>query len=235
MPYTYILLDSDETIMDFQAAQRHALSSALAQYGWPYDKDIHDIYEQINQRAWKEFERGEITKEQLRILRFQRFFKRMGWQEKAKELGYGEFHKVYMGYLGECADLLPGALEFVRDMSREGRIYILTNGFLETQRNRFGISPVTKYISGIFVSEETGFQKPQKEYFDYVFSHIEGFEKKKAIMVGDSLSSDIKGANQAGVKACWYNPRRAVNDGTASADYEVQNYDELRAVIRGEI
>ena len=148
------------------------------------------------------------------------------------------FNREYLHNLGYGTQPLPHALELCQALSALGcRLYILTNGLSGPQRRRLAGSGLTPYLSDIFVSEETGFQKPRKEFYDYVFARIPDFAKSRALMVGDSLSSDMEGARNAGVDACWYNPKgkTAPPDLLAPAGpirYEIRELMELVEILR---
>lgn len=229
MRYTYILLDSDNTLMDFDAAENYAIAKTLEDFSCPCTELAKETYTEINAELWEQFNKGLVAREVLMVERFRLFFERMGFPKA----DYGEVNECYKRNLGSRSDLIPGALEFCREMSREAKLYILTNGALQVQRDRFSRSPLTQYVEDIFISELTGFQKPQKEYFDYVFERICGFEKEKAIMIGDSLTSDIAGANNAGIVSCWYNPFGKEGVDGIHCDYTVRNYEQMKRVIRG--
>lgn len=231
--YQFILLDADNTIMDFDKAQDYALEYMLKKYRFEWNQQIKSCYEQINHKLWESFNRGQIKKEQLLQERFIQFFERMGWaREFEKSHSYHQFNQEYVYHLGDCPDLIEGAFEFLQEMNQECELYIVTNGVTITQTRRLKASGIGPFIKESFISEQIGFQKPQREYFDYVFSHINGFEKEKALIVGDSLSSDIQGGNNADIAACWYNPNRLKNDEKVICNYVVYNYEELRQVIR---
>lgn len=228
MAYEILLLDSDNTLMDFDAAQEYALERLLGKYGCPCTAETRAAYEVINSGLWEEFNRGGLDKQTLLLCRFQLFFEQQG----LPKADYREVNRSYLEYLGECAELLPGALEFCREMSREAELYVLTNGVSQVQRKRFAASPLREYVRAVFISEETGWQKPQAEYFSFVFAQIEGFEKERAIMIGDSLSSDIAGANNAGIASCWYNPQAVPLPESIHCDYIATDYEQLRRIVR---
>ena len=229
MRYTYILLDSDNTLMDFDAAEDYALTRTLENFGCPCTVQAKKAYTEINAALWEQFNQGLVTRELLMVERFRRFFAKMDFPEA----DYAQVNECYKRNLGSRADLLPGALEFCREMSGEAELYVLTNGALQVQQDRFARSPLRQYMRNIFISERTGYQKPQKEYFEYVFARIPGFRKEKAIMIGDSLTSDIAGANNAGIASCWYNPSGKACAEGISCDYIVKDYEQLKRVIRG--
>lgn len=231
MHYTYVFLDLDNTLMDFDAAEDYAITKTLQEFSCPCTDLVKKTYTEINAALWEQFNKGLIEREALMVERFRLFFEKMDFPR----VNAREVNESYKRNLGSRSDLIPGALEFCREMSRGTELYILTNGAVQVQRDRFSHSPLTQYVKDIFISELTGFQKPQKEYFDYVFERIPGFEKEKAIMIGDSPTSDIAGANNAGIVSCWYNPSGKEGVDGIYSDYTVMNYEQMKRVICGEV
>lgn len=228
--FIYILLDADNTLMDFNAAEQYALEATLQFYGFPYNEEIHKAYDKINAELWEQFNHGEIKKEYLLTERFRRFYKEMNWNSKE---GYVRTNQRYLKNLSDCSILLDGALDFCREMSRECELYIITNGVASSQRKRFSKSEIRPYIKDIFISEEIGYQKPEQEFFSFVFQKIPSFKKEKAIIIGDTLSSDIEGANRAGVKSCWFNPKNLENNTKVICDFIVSDFSQIKEVIKG--
>ena len=228
MKYSILLLDADETLLDFKMAEAHALEATFGQYGLFYNEEIHALYHTINHQLWRELEDGAITKDQILTRRFRNLFARLEIEDALPG-----FEEEYQRALGRGGFVLPQALEVCQELSRDCRLYILTNGVEATQESRLDLSGLRPYLSGVFVSETTGFQKPQKEYFDYVFSRIEVFDKSQALMVGDSLSSDMKGGEGAGLTTCWYNPAHAPNNTGVRIDYEIHDLWELCKIVKG--
>lgn len=228
--FIYILLDADNTLMDFNAAEQYALEATLQFYGFPYNEEIHRAYDKINAELWEQFNHGEIKKEYLLTERFRRFYKEMNWNSKE---GYVRTNQRYLKNLSDCSILLDGALDFCREMSRECELYIITNGVASSQRKRFSKSEIRPYIRDIFISEEIGYQKPEQEFFSFVFQKIPSFKKEKAIIIGDTLSSDIEGANRAGVKSCWFNPKNLENNTKVICDFIVSDFSQIKEVIKG--
>lgn len=228
MKYTLLLLDADDTLLDFKKTEAHALEATFRQYRLTYNEEIHTLYHTINHRLWRAFEEGAITKDQILRRRFRNLFAELGI-----EAALTGFEEEYQRALGQGGFLLPQALEVCRELSRDCRLYILTNGVEATQESRLTLSGLRPYLSGVFVSETTGYQKPQREYFDYVFSRISDFDKGRALMIGDSLSSDMKGGEGAGLATCWYNPEHAPNHTDVRVDYEIQELRQLYEIARG--
>lgn len=228
MKYSILLLDADETLLDFKMAEAHALEETFRHYSLLYNEEIHALYHTINHQLWRDFEDGRITKDQILAQRFRKLFARLGIEDELSG-----FEEEYQRALGRGGFVLPQALEVCQELSRDCRLYILTNGVEATQESRLDLSGLRPYLSGVFVSETTGYQKPQKEYFDYVFSRIPGFDRSQALMVGDSLNSDMKGGEGAGLATCWYNPAHLPNEAGVRIDYEIHDLRELAKIVKG--
>ena len=203
MKYEFLLFDADHTLFDFQKSEYFALKEALEFYSLPSTDDVIERYSVINVKYWKMLERGEIDKKSLMLARFVEFAREYGFEDKA-----GVLSDLYMSNLAHEAHLFDGALEMIEELSKKYRLFIITNGVKSTQDGRFGISPITKYFDKIFISEVIGAEKPHKEFFDAVENGIDGYCREKAIVIGDSLSSDIKGAINSGIDCIWFNPMK---------------------------
>ena len=228
MRYPIVLLDADGTLLDFDRAEDQALKLTLERNGLLSDERTLSLYKEINRGLWTDFENGLITKQQILDRRFRELFARLGITEELPG-----FETEYQLALGEGGFLLPEAFSVCRQLYDAGcRLYILTNGVEATQLSRLERSRLNPLLSGVFVSETTGYQKPQKEYFDYVWSRIPAFDLKKALMVGDSLNSDIRGGAGAGADTCWYNPQGKRNDSAVQPDYEIRELMELINIVK---
>jgi len=225
--YDIFLFDADGTLFDFEKAAVNAIRIMFDYCGFEYTDEIWEVYRQINLRAWESYEKGEISSDVLKTIRFERLFDEIGVYYDPKE-----FNERYLYELGKGAFLIDGALEICREIVTCGKkIYIVTNGMEKTQESRIKYSPLNEYISGFFISELIGFQKPHIAYFEHVFSHIPNFDKEKAIIIGDSLAADIVGGNNAGLDSCWLNIKGIVNDTEIVSTYEVRELGELRRFV----
>lgn len=227
MKYSFLLFDADHTLFDFNKSEYLALKSALEQLGCP-STDAHiERYSDINVKYWKMLERGEIDKISLKLARFVEFGKEFGFEDKAEALS-----DLYMENLAHESHLFDGALELVEKLSESYRLFIITNGVKSTQDGRFSVSPITKYFEKIFISEVVGAEKPSVEFFDAVANGIEGFERERALVIGDSLSSDIKGAINSKIDCIWYNPmEKSAPDGW-NITYTVGNFYEILDILK---
>ncbi len=198
--YSTLLFDNDNTLMDFYAAERQGIERAFKKNGVPYSAELLKLYSEINQSFWEMFERGEIEKSEIYEGRFKRFAEVTGYRFDTAKMCADYIDALRFGY-----DCIDGAVELLRDLCGDYDIYIVTNGEAKTQNQRIGNSGLLPYCKGVFVSETTGYQKPHKGYFDYVFSHIEEKDKRKILMIGDSPSADIAGGAAAGLDTCFVN------------------------------
>lgn len=226
--YQTLLFDVDDTLLDFKAAERTALHLLFEEQKISLTDEITKHYKIINQGLWKAFEEGEIDRDEVVNTRFSTLFKEYG-----QEVDGPLFEQNYRRYLEEGNQLIDGAFEFVQQLQSKYDLYIVTNGVSKTQEKRLRNSGLHSLFKDIFVSEDTGYQKPMKEYFDYVFARIPNFSVEKGLIIGDSLSADIKGGHLAGLDTCWFNPGRNSNQTGIVPTYEIQSFDELYEILKG--
>lgn len=224
--FDIILLDVDGTLLDFDRSERQGMRVVLSHYGIEPEEEHLRLYHQINQEAWCAFEQGKVTKERLVTERFERFFGLLG-----KQVDGQEAENLYRAQLDASAFLIDGALELCAWLKERCDLYIVTNGTSSTQYKRLAVSGLDVYVKDIFVSEDAGSQKPQKEYFDYCFSRIPDSDPSRMLLVGDSLNSDIKGAKRAGCASCWYNPEGLEAPEDLRPDYEIRALEELKRIL----
>ncbi len=232
MKYKTILFDADGTLLDFHRCEREAVAEAFLHMGIRATDEQLDTYSAINDMMWKRLERGEVKKSVLLWQRFDLFFEKYGICADAKQTA-----KEYMSTLSQRAYLIEGAEALCKKLYGKARMYIVTNGVRSNQESRLAKCGLLPYFNGVFISECTGFEKPQPEFFEYVANAIDGFEKQSTVIVGDSLSSDIKGGIGFGIDTCWYAPhgKQAPEDIRKSITYTVSNFDGMyRVLTKGE-
>ena len=228
--YPYVLLDADNTLYDFDLAEHKALGKVLEERGYPTDPATRSIYLEINVSLWDAFARGEVEQEFLLVERFRRFVQRMGGSHDPVR-----FNSDYINALASNADLIPGALEFCAHLRELGcTLAIVTNGASVAQRGRYSRSPLRAYIPTLFISQELGVNKPDPLFFDHVCRTMEIGDRSRAVVVGDSLNSDVLGGNNAGIDTIWYNPHRKPLNGAAKPTYTAAEFAEIEAIIAGE-
>lgn len=224
--YDYVLLDADRTLFDFDAGQKQALINTFSHHGLPSDDATRAVYVEENHKAWALFEQGKVTKDELTRLRFRTFLDRTGLQADPDSL-----NRFYLADLGTYCIPFESTEEVCRTLARHCSLYIITNGVSTVQHGRMSRCTFRDCFREMFVSEEMGCQKPQKEYFDVVAARIPGFDPARAIVVGDSPASDILGANNAGLDSCWYNPKGETMPEGITATYTIGDLRELPRLI----
>ncbi len=217
------LLDMDDTLLDFGRAERENFFKTLSDEGVPPSDALYARFHIINEGLWKLLEKGGILREELKVKRFADLFAEHGLEAdavKAADAYWNNFPAIFYPF--------AGALEFLKELAAAGSVYIATNGGAAIQRahiQRAGFSP---YIKGAFISEEVGADKPSKRFSDYMISHIEGFDRSRAVWIGDSLSSDMVCAKNAGIDFILYLPRKKETD---YAGLKASSFSEVLALI----
>ena len=227
MRFQTILLDADGTLLDFSKTEQNAMEQCFSEYQIPLTGKMREAYHQINRALWNKFEKGEIDKKAVVYTRFVQLFRQFDIP-----LDGIEFENRYQYLLGQGHFLIPGALELCRSLAENYELYIVSNGVSSTQHRRLEASGLKKYMKDVFVSEDAGYQKPQKEFFDYVSKRIPCFLPSRSIIVGDSLSSDIQGGKNAGIPTCWYNPEGMSVKAELQPDFEIRFLHELHGILR---
>ena len=222
-----VFLDLDDTILDFQRGERQAIKRTFEAIGVPSDPETIERYIDINLSGWRALERGEMSREQVLYGRFERLFAKLGITGSGEQT-----QKLYQGLLAEEHDFITGGKELLEALNESGkyRLYLATNGIPEVQHPRIKGSGIERYFSRIFISEEIGYPKPRREYFEACFAAIEGFKESETIIVGDSLTSDIQGGINAGILTCHFNPKN--NPYTdIRPDFKINNLSELPSLL----
>lgn len=201
LPYSWLLFDADGTLFNYETAESKALSATFTDAGLPYDPATLEIYREINAEMWDAFERGEISQADLHLARFERTLDAVGVHADIPQFG-----KRYLYNLGHSPDLIDGAQEVVTALAKEHQLYLITNGIPTVQHTRLSLSPIGRLFKGITISGEVGCAKPDPRIFDAAFEGMGHPPKNEVLIIGDSLSADIRGGHDYGIDTCWYNP-----------------------------
>ena len=227
MKYPILLFDADDTLFDFPQASSHAFSTLCRTHDIPNTQETRALYHEINKVLWAAFDRGEVTKEFLTVERFVRFLSALGLDRDAAEC-----NRTYLSALGQSVFPLPHAEEVCRTLKERGhRLFIITNAVASVQRSRLANSVFADFFEQAFISEEAGTSKPSKAYFDYVRSCIPEITIENTLVIGDSLSTDIQGANSANLPCCWYNPAGKAPLSSLRIDHEIRDLQELLQIV----
>lgn len=230
MRYDVLLCDADNTLFDFGRAEENAFADACAHMGLEATDALLATYSQINEALWKLLEQGGITQKTLRVRRFEQFLDAIG----RGDLNAQEMATAFTDSLGMQSVPIEGAVEAVARWSRMAPVVIVTNGIARVQHGRMDGSEIRHYIRGMVISEEAGTAKPDPRMVELGMELAGVTDRRRALMLGDSLSSDIAAAANAGVDACWYNPEGKANAKGLPVAYEIRSLDEVDAILRGE-
>ena len=223
---TSIFFDLDNTLLDFDRGEAHALSRAFRQFGIDPTPAVLARYHDINLSQWELLEEGKLTKDQVLTRRFDLLFAELGVSCDSQAVC-----DLYESFLAEEHDFIPGALELLEALSPRYRLHLATNGASAVQRRRLADAGILTYFQNIFISEEVGFHKPSPAFFLACFAAIPGFDHTSALMVGDSLTSDIRGGRNAGLRTCWFDRLGRPYRPDVLPDYTVAALDQLPALL----
>ena len=221
-----LLLDLDDTILDFRRQEHEAIEKTLRSFGLEPDEVVLERYSRINQDHWQRLERKELTREQVLVGRFETLFREYGMEIDPVCCARTYENNLSMGHY-----FLPGAREAVERLSKKYKLYLASNGTAHVQAGRLKSADISHFFQDIFISQSMGANKPDLLYFERCFARMPGFTPQTTLMVGDSLSSDILGAKQAGIPACWVNPQGKPHPEHLCPDYEIQSLSQLEALL----
>ena len=221
-----ILLDLDDTILDFKKAEHTAISKTFRQMGLEPTQALLSQYSTINQATWERFERGELSRDAVLTERFEILFSQLGVALSSRTC-----EDIYRAYLGIGHYFIEGAEWALEYLSGKYNLYLASNGVAETQYSRLDSAGICHYFKALFISELTGSHKPDKAYFDYCFAHIPNFDPRSAMIIGDSLTSDIQGGINAGIATCWFNYRHKPARYDIRPDYTITSWEQLPQIL----
>ncbi|PTI39804.1 YjjG family noncanonical pyrimidine nucleotidase [Staphylococcus casei] len=222
-----ILVDFDDTLVDFHDAEAYAFFKMTQKYHLNSTHSDLELFMKVNQSHWEAFQQEKITKDEVLSKRFEAYFALHQIEVDGSEADY-----IFRDELANAPiKYFDHTLETLKRLKDNHNLYIVTNGVLETQERRIEKTPFGGWFKGVFVSEQTGYQKPMPEFFDYVFDKIGEDRRKHAIIVGDSITSDILGGKNAKINTCWFNPRNNSNETDISPDYTISSLKELELYI----
>lgn len=227
MKYTTLLFDADNTLFDFDVAEADSLRNVCKTLGIEMDRQIFNLYHHINKKCWADFEKGKMPQEEIQFTRFSRFLKRLESDANPEEIG-----DLYLSGLATSKTLIAGAVEMLDQLKTINfELVVITNGLKQVQRTHFEHTGLTDYFSEIIVSDEIGVSKPHTEFFDYTFDKIEQEDKSKVLIIGDGLSSDIKGGMNYGVDTLWFNKRGIELPKGFKPTYRMNRLEEIFEVL----
>lgn len=226
--YKYLLWDIDGTILNFEKAEKRAIRTLFEKFNLGECTDeMLSHYIEINKKYWKLLECGKMEKERILVERFVEFFEKEGIRTDVAS----EFNKAYQLALGDTIAFNDDALEIITAQKKNYQIIIVTNGTAIAQKKKLERSGLDKIADNIFISEEVGYEKPSIHFFERVIAKAGIDDVSQAVIIGDSLTSDIQGGVNAGIDTCWYNPKEDVNDTNLKPTYIIKNLHELCEIV----
>ncbi len=226
LKYQWLLFDADGTLFDYDKAEANALQKTFLAFDFEFTKHYARAYREINAQIWLAFENGEITQGELRTERFERLSKVVG-----VDFDPNKFSQKYLQFLGDGHYLLDGAEEVLAELEGQVDLMLITNGLKDVQRARLSQSTIQDYFSDVIISEEVGAAKPDARIFEVAFDKMGNPDKAEVLIIGDSLTSDIRGGNQFGIDTCWYNPKGKICDQDVSIHFEINHLNEILGII----
>ena len=224
--FRFLFLDLDDTLLDFHKAEAIAVDKAFRAVGVQPTPELIARYSAVNKLHWQMLERGELTREEVLVERFAYLLRVQGIQ--ADPAACKAYYEDYL-CLGHF--FMPGAEDILAYLAPRYRLYLASNGTARVQESRLKSAGIGGYFEQVFISQHLGANKPSRAFFQRCFARIPDFQPEQALMVGDSLTSDIRGANGAGMAACWLNPRHEARLPDVTVDYEIRALAELREFL----
>ena len=224
---THIFLDVDNTILDFNKAEAIALEKTLSALSVPHSPEVIRRYSQLNLAQWKLLEQGKLTREQVKVRRYRLLFDELKTDASPEKAA-----RIYEGLLGQGHYFIDGAVEMLQALYGSFHLYLATNGTASVQKSRLKSAEIEPFFEQIFISEELGCNKPETAFFERCFAAIPDFKKEEAVMVGDSLTSDILGGIRAGIRTVWFNKDLNESSGEIRPDHTIKALSELPGLLR---
>ena len=226
--YTCLLLDVDNTLLDFDAAERQALTDTLEHFDLPSNTTACELYHQVNGQLWQSLAKGELTRNKLFAVRFARFMQAAGLPDNGKSR---EINDYYEEQLALHPDIIPGALTALDELAEVATLAIVSNGSAKVQQARIHDSGIDRYVDGIYISERVGASKPAARLFDHALKDLGVTDRSRVLVVGDDLYADIKGGRNAGLDTCWVNFTGAENETGIQPKHTIRSFEELYRIV----
>lgn len=226
--YKYLLWDIDGTVLNFLASETYAIRVLFEKYNIGKCSDeMIKMYSGINAKYWKLLEEGKLSKPEILIERFREFFEIIGADISVAE----SFNRDYQVTLGDHIEFIDKAEEILLSQKGKYTLAAVTNGTKIAQKKKLRLSGLDKVFDAIFISENIGAEKPNKEFFDYVFQNLGITDKKEALIIVDSLTGDMLGGLNAGIDTCWFNPAHKPNTLGISITYEIDDLEKIEEIV----
>ncbi len=226
--YNCLLIDLDDTLLDFSAAEHSALEKLYAAHNIPLTEENFEVFRTVNDGLWAQFEKGQLNKAKMAVRRFVLLAEKLSLQGDPAKL-----NEEYLGYLSGCGNILPGADEFLEESAEVATIAAVSNGIYRSLTSRIAASGLENFFDAVFISEKMGCQKPQRRFFDTALKNLGISNREKVLVIGDSLTTDIAGGIAAELDTCWFNYKEEANNTEWKPTHTVFGYEQLMPIIYG--
>ncbi len=223
---TTVLLDVDNTLLDFNRCAAGAMKSAFAEWDLAYEDRVLPAFHEINDQLWEQIEQGRLTKDTLHQVRWQKIFDRLGIRRSG-----ADFEITFLKYMAESYQPVEGAGRLLEYLYPKYTLCIVSNASHHQQMNRLEKAGFLKYFKYVFTSEQIGCPKPGRKFFSACLSQLGDPPKESVIIIGDSLSADIRGGRESGIQTCWYHHSGAAAEQNDAADYTVGTLAEIEQIL----
>jgi len=217
-----VFIDVDDTLLDFRACAKQAMQETMKEFGMVYEESMFPVFLKINNEMWLAIERGELTREGLWKIRWNRIFAELGIKGDGPA-----FETVFHDKLAVSAVKVDGAGEIMEYLASRYRVFVTTNAPHYQQVTRLTTAGLITHVEKVFTSEEIGVSKPAPQFFAACFARL-NVHPEETVIIGDSLTADIRGGGAFGMKTCWFNPDRKEAPADIAIDYEVHTLAEIR-------
>ncbi len=222
--FDVLIFDLDNTLIDFSKAETLALVEVLKYNNIEINDNTINIYKECNKKAWEGLEKGLYNKDRCVVLRFESFLKNLGLDKNPDKM-----NQMYLDELSKNVPLIDGAIDLLEKVKNDYIMVMMTNGVKRVQESKLEKSGLNKYFEHILISDDIGYNKPDIRIYEYMEKIIGKFDKSKILMIGDSLTSDIKGADNYGIKTCFFNPKSTEHNN--KVDYEIKSLLEILSIL----
>lgn len=226
--YEYLLWDIDDTLIDFKSSEKVAIKMCFKHFGVVLSDEDVEIYSQINHNYWELLAQGKVEKSIMLVRRFEDFIEQLS----LGEIDCEAMNKLYQVKLGDYAVMNEDAFEICTQLKKIAKQFAVTNGTVVAQNKKLSNTGLGELFDAVFISDEVGYEKPDVRFFEFAFDKISDFKREEALLIGDSLLSDMLGANNAGIDCCWFNPKGNINENAdIKINYEIKKLKELLEIV----
>lgn len=221
-----VLFDVDGTLLDFEKCAEISMLTAAKELNVNLPCNIAEVFHRINDGLWLEIEKKELTRAELRQIRWKLIFDEIGI-----DFDGPTFEEVFFSYVTKSAETYEGAKDIMEYISKKYTVCIASNAMYNQQVTRLTKAGIYEYVEKMFISERAGYPKPDREFFDYCFKHLGDVKKDEVIIIGDSISADIAGGAAYGIKTCWFNPKKKEIPKDVKIDFVVNSLGEIKNIL----